>query len=76
MKESLSSRVNKLEKLVKENSSFRDWSANNLKETLDEVDDLLTDAIATADDMNDARSSRDLENALSIIHKVINRLDY
>lgn len=74
MKESLSNRVNKLEKLVKESVSFRDWSASNLKETLDEVDDLLTDAIATADDMDDARTSRDLENALSIIHRVINRL--
>lgn len=74
MKESLSNRINKLEKLIKENDSFRDWSANNLKETLVEVDDLLTDAIATADDMGDVRASRDLENALSIIHKVINRL--
>lgn len=74
MKESLSNRVNKLEKLVKENDSFRDWSANNLKETLIEVDDLLTDAIATADDMDDARTSRDLENALSIIRRVVSRL--
>lgn len=74
MKESLSSRVNKLEKLVKENDSFRDWSANNLKETLNEVDDLLTDAVATADDMDDARTSRDLENALSIIRRVVSRL--
>lgn len=74
MKESLSSRINKLEKLVKENDNFRDWSVNNLKDTLDEVDDLLVDAIATADDMNDIRTSRDLESALSTIRRVINKL--
>lgn len=76
MKESLSSRINKLEKLIKENDSFRDWSANNLKETLDEVDDLLVDAIASADDMGDMRTTRDLESALSTIRRVINKFSY
>lgn len=75
MKESIERRISKLEKLVKENSNFKEWSAGNLTEILDEVDDLLTDAVATADDMGDSATSRDLERALLIVRKVASKFD-
>lgn len=75
MKESLINRISKLEKIVKENDSFKDWSVDSLKNTLDEVDDLLTEAVATADDMNDSSTSRDLERALLIVRRVIDKFE-
>lgn len=75
IKNLLESRINKLEKLVKENDNFKEWSAENLAKILDEVDDLLTDAVTTADDMGDLKTSHELERALSIVRRVIHRFE-